>query len=372
MRFVAKVNALAAAVAFAQRGADDRAKVAVLGCALLQAYGDGIAEVTGCTSTRCHTATIRTITTEETGAAAVPCERLTGLLGATLPDSEITFATAGSAVTVGAGGSRYRLPALPADAFPALLAPGRDAITLTLSAADVAMLLTAPAAIASDEATRPNLGGVYLHTDGGRVTGVATDGLRLVSRTSTIETADWPGIIIPTATVGEISRLARRHDSIELITDGRIVEARAGAARIASKLVDGIFPDYASCLPPPAATAADFDAGGMRAALARLIATSARDDNAAVGLRWDGGGALSLCLANEADIASDTIGATTTGNGRTACSAAMLSGLTEAIGAKRVRLSIEDKPDAILRFDAPDDSSAVAMLAPVYWRGDEQ
>ena len=49
------------------------------------------------------------------------------------------------------------------------------------------------------------------------------------------------------------------------------------------------------------------------------------------------------------------------------CSVAALSGLIEALGTKRVRLSIEDKPGAVLRLDAPDDSSVVAILAPMYW-----
>jgi DNA polymerase III sliding clamp (beta) subunit (PCNA family) len=141
-----------------------------------------------------------------------------------------------------------------------------------------------------------------------------------------------------------------------------------GAARFASKLLDFRFPDYARLLASTAATAEDFDSAQMRHAVARLAAVSGRDDDrAAVGLTWNGGNALSLCLANEDGIASDMVAATTSGSARVACSAGVLTGLIEAIGSKRVRISIEDRPGAVLRLDAPDDRSVVAIVAPIYW-----
>jgi hypothetical protein len=41
--------------------------------------------------------------------------------------------------------------------------------------------------------------------------------------------------------------------------------------------------------------------------------------------------------------------------------------LIESIGAKRVRLSLEDKPGAVLRLDTLDDSGVVAIVAPIWW-----
>jgi DNA polymerase-3 subunit beta len=361
MRFTARTDTLATVIAFARRGAEVKSKT-VLNCVLLRVDGCGGVEITGHALNHCHTA-VCAATVHETGGIAVPANRLGALLDAMPGNSEVTVASTDAAVMVQAGRSRYRLSALPAADFPAPLTP-KAAASVTLTPADTAALLVAPSvAVSADSTTRLHLCGIHVQIVDGRLATVAMDGVKLLRRISAIEAKLPCGIIIPTSAATEIVRLAR-HNSVALATDGRVIEARAGTARFASKLIDGIFPDYVRLLPPPAATAAVFDGALMRGALTRLAAVSGRDDNAAVGFMWDGGGALSLVLANEDNTASDTVAATTSGTGCAACSVAALSGLIEAIGTKRVRLSIEDKPGAVLRLDAPDDSSVVAISSP--------
>jgi DNA polymerase III subunit beta len=360
MRFTARAAALAAAVAFAQRSADARAKIKMQAALLLRADRDGV-EITGHALDHCH-ATTCVATVYETGAVAVSADRVTALLGAIPGNSDITIASI-DAMIITAGRSRYRLSTIPADNFPQPLTPKAGA-SVILTPADATALLAAPsAAVSTESTTRLHLCGVYVHTIDGMLSAAATDGVKLMRRISAIEAKLPCGIIIPASAVTEIARLAR-DNSVTLATDGRIIEARTTTTRFASKLISGPFPDYARLLSPPAATAADFDSAEMRGALARLAAVSGRNDKAAVGLTWEGGGALSLVLANEDDAASDTLAAATSGTARVACSAGLLSGLIEAIGAKRVRLSIEDRPGAALRLDAPDDIGVVAIVAP--------
>jgi hypothetical protein len=95
---------------------------------------------------------------------------------------------------------------------------------------------------------------------------------------------------------------------------------------------------------------------------------SEREDKAAVGMTWNNGDALSICLANEDGAASDTVGARTSGVGRVACSAQAFACLLEALDTKRVHLSVQDTPGAVLRIERPADAGMVALLAPIYWR----
>jgi hypothetical protein len=55
-------------------------------------------------------------------------------------------------------------------------------------------------------------------------------------------------------------------------------------------------------------------------------------------------------------------------SGRVACAAARLTKVIEAMNAVHLRLSVDAKPPAGLRLDAPEDAGVVAVIAPIYWR----
>jgi DNA polymerase III subunit beta len=269
---------------------------------------------------------------------------------------------------VSAGRSRYRLPAMHAGSFPIVLGPAADAVTFDLTDADVAALFGAPAELASEDDHRPHLKGIYLHTIDGKLTAAVTDGIVLLRRASMMVVPALPhgGIIVPSATAKEIARLARRR-GVTLATDGRLLEARVDSGRLAivSKLIDAEFPDYVRAVPPPATTAATFTTADMLSALARLTAVSSHE-RPAVGMKWDGGDALSMCLVNEDGVAADAIAATTTSTGRVACATALLKKVIELMDVACLRLSIDAVPGATLRLDPPEDG-AVAVIAPLRW-----
>jgi DNA polymerase III subunit beta len=111
---------------------------------LLRTSADGGVEIIGHSPTRMHTA-CAPATVHLPGAAAVSAHRTTGLINATPRGAIVTITCAEGAVTVAAGRSRYRLPALPVNDSQTLLAPGSDAVSFDLTNADVAALLSGPA-----------------------------------------------------------------------------------------------------------------------------------------------------------------------------------------------------------------------------------
>jgi DNA polymerase III sliding clamp (beta) subunit (PCNA family) len=177
----------------------------------------------------------------------------------------------------------------------------------------------------------------------------------------------WPAITVPSWVVSEIVRLARRGGEVTLRSDGRLLEARGGSRTLACKLIGERFPpDYDRLIPSVAAGTASFAAADMVLALARLEAAASRE-RPAVGLSWDGGAGLGLCLAREEALADDVISAETTGASQIALSIESLTKAIEAIGADRLRLSHEQRPGVVVRLDVPEDDGAVAIIAPVHW-----
>jgi DNA polymerase-3 subunit beta len=313
-----KIAVRATDLAFIRRGVKQTGNIDVLRTALLRTDGDGV-ELIGHMLDRCHVARCPAMV-QTSGAAAVQAHRLTELIEATAPDAAITISYADTTVTVAAGRSRYRLPAMPASDFPMVLAPAGDAVTIDLGAADVAALIGRAAELVNKDEDRSHFMGIFLHLAVRRfLTTAVTDGVTLLCRTSTIEAPAFHGIIISRSTAEEIARFGRRC-GVTLRTDGKLLEASVDGGRLAivSRLIDATFPDYARHIPPLAAATVTFATADMLAALARLAAASLRGQ-ATVGMTWDGGDALALCLANEADIAADAIAATTTGSGRVTC-----------------------------------------------------
>jgi DNA polymerase III subunit beta len=366
VKISARAADLNAAIAFTRRGVERKA-TDILRVVLLRTTGDSV-EIIGHTLDRCHAARCPAAV-HVPGVGAVPAHRLAELIDATPAHAMVTITSADGTVTVAAGCSRYRLPALPVDDFPTLVAPGSDAVSFDLTDADVAALLSGPAKLVRKDDDRPHLRGVFLHVIDRRLAVAVTDGLILLRRTSAIAVPALPGggIIVPPAAAEEIDRAARR-TGVTLVTDGRKLEARVdnGRLTIVSKLIDGTFPDCVRLVPPLAAATVEFAAADVPAALARLAAASSYERPTA-GLIWDGGDTLSLCLAHEDGIAADAIAATTTGNGRVACSVVLLTKVIKAMDTARLRLSVDATPGAALRFDPPEDDGTVAVIAPIRW-----
>jgi DNA polymerase-3 subunit beta len=364
MKFTAQAADLAAALGFTGRGIVN-SDIPILKTALIRTDGDAVTVTTHtlntCRSARCPAKV------GEADIIAVPVVPLGALIGAMSGDVAVTIAREGAAASVAAGRSRYRLPALPPGDFPALLVPGADAAVLALTVDDVDVLLAAVAEMASADRTRFHLCGVHLTAINGKLAAVATDLRALVRRISSVAAPGWPAITIPTATVTMIERLARLgEENVVLRTDGRLLEARAGGCSFVTKLIGEAFPDH--LMPERATSATTFAVPEMQAALERLAA-AASGHSAAAGLQWNGNeGALRLCLAHEEGAASDVISAETTGVGCVALSIALMTKTMTATRRDRLRLTVEQRPGATVRFDAPDDGGVVAVIAPTYWR----
>ena len=227
-----------------------------------------------------------------------------------LPDGAlIEIETEGYNLTVKAGRSRFQIPTLPADDYPAMASPQYDT-TFSIGAKAFARIMDKAKFSMSTEETRYYLNGIYLHIAGDMLRGVSTDGHRLAS----VDVAapdgalGMAGVIVPRKTVAEIAKLATASagDLVVSVSETKIRLASDTVA-ITSKVIDGTFPDYTRVIPTDSDKTARLDAGDLRASIDRVVAVSS-ERTSAVKLAFSQD-ALTVSHASATGSAQDTTGA---------------------------------------------------------------
>jgi DNA polymerase-3 subunit beta len=152
------------------------------------------------------------------------------------------------------GRSGFKLNTLPVADFPEF-SLGEFPHQFTIEADALARLFAGCQFAICTEETRYYLNGIYLHISGtgddAVLRAVATDGHRLAQMQIKAPegSVDMPGVIVPRRTVTEVIKLCNDHDAVETsLSDTKII-FEAGGVRLASRLIDGTFPDYGRVIP---------------------------------------------------------------------------------------------------------------------------
>lgn len=191
-------------------------------------------------------------------------------------------------VTIRSGRARVRLMTLPADDFP-LMDTGDLPHAFELPAAILADVFSTVGFAMSVEETRFYLRGVFLHPGETGITAVATDGHRLARRCIDIaDRPDFAGIIVPDTTVNMVAKAAAKikGEATVSLSPTRIV-FDLGRTRIASKLVEGTFPDYQRVIPQENGNVWRVPVGAFAAAVDR-VAVIGTERGHTVTMAWDG------------------------------------------------------------------------------------
>ncbi len=197
------------------------------------------------------------------GAATVPAHTLYDIVRK-LPEGaqvEIGGEGDGSQATVRAGRSKFSLPTLPREDFPAT-SGGELPHKFSLGAKDLRSLIDRSRFAISTEETRYYLNGIYLHVaeakgakgkgEGSHLRAVATDGHRLarVEMPAPAGAAGMPGVIVPSKTVNELRKLIdETEEQIEVSLSDTRIRFAFDSVTLSSKLIDGNFPDYQRVIP---------------------------------------------------------------------------------------------------------------------------
>jgi DNA polymerase-3 subunit beta len=217
------------------------------------------------------------------------------------------------------------------------------------------------------------LNGVFLHTAGKALRGVATDGHRLawLDLPLPAEADGAPGVIIPSKVVAILIKLLKRKPPIEaasLRVSDRLIEVSLPNLMLTAKLIDGTFPDYVRIVPQASDNTVTVGTDALGLALARIEALfdpKSKRGMRTVGLHWSNG-ALHVALTSS-DETDDVIDAKTTGTGRFAARLSYLTDVLEGFNSKEVTFDTNGPKSPAIRVTDSNDTAAFAIVMPITW-----
>ena len=292
MKIVVERSALLKAMSHVQSVVERRNTIPILSNVLLRAEGETLT----LTATDLELEIVETVQAriERAGGVTAPAQMLHDIVRKLRDGAEVEISEepgAGRALVI-SGRSRFELPTLPREDFPAVATDPYDC-EYTIRAGDLMRLFEKARFAISNEETRYYLNGVYLHVAerGGekRLRAVSTDGHRLAQ----IE-CDLPegaesahSVIVPRKAVAEIGKLLEDPEApvVVAVSEAKI-RFTSGHAVLTSKVIDGNFPDYDRVIPKNNDRRMETDAKQFLEAVDR-VATVSQEKSRAVKLSLD-------------------------------------------------------------------------------------
>ncbi|MDY0812521.1 DNA polymerase III subunit beta [Kitasatospora purpeofusca] len=363
MKFRVERDVLAEAVAWAARSLPARPPVPVLAGLLLTAQDGSLAlsgfdyEVSARVGLEADI--------EEPGTVLVS-GRLLNDISRNLPNRPVEISTDGQRVVVVCGSSRFTLPTLPVDEYPAL--PAMPTATGTVPGDVFASAVSQAAVAAGRDDTLPVLTGVRVEIEGDRITLAATDRYRFAVRELMWkpEQSDISAVaLVPAKTLQDIAKSLGSGDSVSIaLSSGGAGEGLIGfegaGRRTTTRLLEGEFPKYRSLFPTEFNAIAAIQTQPFLEALKRVSLVAER--NTPVRLNFEEG-VLTLEAGSGDDAqATERIDASLEGD---AISIAFNPGYLEE-GLKAI-----DSPYAQLSFTTPTKPALLSGKAAVDAEADE-
>ncbi|MFE2108986.1 DNA polymerase III subunit beta [Kitasatospora sp. NPDC059463] len=252
MKFRVERDVLAEAVAWAARSLPARPPVPVLAGLLLTAQ-DGSLALSGFDYEVSARVELEA-DIEEAGTVLVS-GRLLNDISRNLPNRPVEISTDGQRVSVVCGSSRFTLPTLPVDEYPAL--PQMPTATGTVPGDVFASAVSQAAVAAGRDDTLPVLTGVRVEIEGDRITLAATDRYRFAVRELLWkpEQSDISAVaLVPAKTLQDIAKSLGSGDNVSIaLSSGGAGEGLIGfegaGRRTTTRLLEGEFPKYRSLFP---------------------------------------------------------------------------------------------------------------------------
>ncbi|MCD0482209.1 DNA polymerase III subunit beta [Streptacidiphilus sp. ASG 303] len=254
MKFRVERDVLAEAVAWAARSLPARPPVPVLAGLLLTAEENRLSlsgfdyEVSARVEAEADV--------EEAGTVLVS-GRLLADISRALPNRPVEISTDGVRVSVVCGSSRFTLPTLPVDEYPAL--PQMPTATGTVSGEVFAAAVSQVAVAAGRDDTLPVLTGVRVEIEDDRITLAATDRYRFAVR-ELLWKPEQPGLsavaLVPAKTLLDTARSLGSGDVVSIaLASGKegggegLIGFEGAGRRTTTRLLEGEFPKFRSLFP---------------------------------------------------------------------------------------------------------------------------
>jgi len=161
-------------------------------------------------------------------------------------DSVVSFDIDEEKITIKSGRSKFNIQTLAAVDYP-LIDPDETTQTITIQQEEFKRLIQSVSASMAVKDTRTQLNGLFFEVQGGTLTLVASDGMRLSANAITMDSPDIARII-PRNTVMRLVKALTTGEMTISFSASNISFAINGN-EIVSKIIDAKFPDYRRVIP---------------------------------------------------------------------------------------------------------------------------
>jgi DNA polymerase-3 subunit beta len=184
------------------------------------------------------------------GSIAIPARTFTDIISA-LPETEIEIEAVSNRIEMRFAGGDYKISGMSAEEFPKLPEVNLSKEIKLPAQLFQRMVTKSSFAVSSDE-TRPALNGVLWQSSGEKMKMVATDGHRLakIQVDNTKLQGLYDDVIIPPRALNLVTKLADDGASeVGVIFGENNIVFVCGANTIASRLIEGPYPNYEQVIP---------------------------------------------------------------------------------------------------------------------------
>ncbi len=303
------------------------------------------------------------------GATTAPATTLLDIVKKLPEDTEIEIEldAAGNQMTVKAGRSNFKLSCLPVADFPEL-SQGEMPTAFSMPSNDLRALIDRTKFAMSTEETRYYLNGIYIHAaenEGVKVLrAVATDGHRLARFEMPLPEGaeNMPGVILPRKTVAEIRKLIEEAgDAIKIDLSESKIRFSFDHIVLASKLIDGTFPDYQRVIPQGNDKIVEVNPKLFSSAIDR-VSTISDGKSRAIKITFEGKTMTLSASSPEAGSATEDLEINGNDNIEIGFNARYLMDITSQIEGDGCRLTLADSASPTIIEDTSDSSSLYVLM----------
>jgi DNA polymerase-3 subunit beta len=223
---------------------------------------------------------------KQPGSLTAPGKKLQEIVRE-LPDHPVEVTTRGEQIELKCGKSHFKLNGLPADEFPTLTEVDFGT-GLTVTGTNLNGLIHRTSFAVSTEESRPILNGVLWELRDGEMKMVATNGHRLARMSVPVESTGTRSadFIVPPAALGQVQRLFKDNDSIEVARSDNHLGFRAASTEVYTRLIEGTYPNYEQVIPRDNDKTATIDKKSLESAVRRM-AVVASDQTHRIRLKFE-------------------------------------------------------------------------------------
>lgn len=186
---------------------------------------------------------------DDEGSVTIPARLLHDFVAQLPKDLTVDLVFEEAKLYISAGSYSSHIQGMAADDFPALPKIKKGAsVKIDRAKLKASLERTMPAA--SNDETRPVLGGTYFHTNGGKLFIAATDGYRL-AEAEVADVKDEIKAIIPSPALHDVLRIIQDSGDSELTLqfDEGQFGLNSEGTQLVSRLIDGQYPQYQQLIP---------------------------------------------------------------------------------------------------------------------------